>query len=935
MASDQLMKRAYKFVKYWQPRVEAGHIGEKGNAIPFMSDFYDVFGISKSLYGQSFEKIVKIDGRTKYADSLLPHVVVIEMESQGVQLLNNPGVGYDQAFQYAYNAGADSPKFIIACDFENFYISEPDKQLTWETDLQHFVDNLDMFGFLLGYEQREQQAQAIVNAKAAESISEIYRHVVEVGVPARAASLLMTRIVFCFFADDTGIFDKDSFKNYLVTQTAEDGSDTLLKIVDLFNLLNSDHWLGDRGGFPFINGGLFAYDLARETTKQGLRFNASTRRALIRACEMDWSQISPVIFGSMFEGALDPDKRHDLGAHFTSEKNILKVIDSLYMDKLRDEFEAARRQPIKYGVRSRALDALHTRLAGLKFLDPACGSGNFLIIAYREIRRLETKLIDEEIKIEQVKQGKQSWTPDFTTFESNFRVEVSQFYGLEYEAYAVSIARLGLWLMDHLMNMEASKIFGMFYRRIPLHMGANIQQADSLMVDWFDCLTDAASDESREIKPLAVDDLDYILGNPPFLGKSLMNKEQKAGMEFASRGTIKKWRSLDYVAGWYVKTAQAMMQNDRIEAALVSTNSITQGEQATILWPAMFNAGININFAHRTFKWDNNGAAVFVVIIGFSRLPREKRNIFEYPDIKGDPDVIECGTINEYLLPYPPVGLIGRKTQISGLALMNWGSKLTDGQNFLFSLDEKDELIKRYPIAEAWLRPYYSAAAMLSDSPRYALYLYDVPVHEIKKVPPVVERLRKVREMRAASSKPGTRIKADRPTEYDENNVLEGLFLAIPRVNIARRNYLPIEVLESPKMVSDANFELPFNKKVFAILESQMFMAWLRTIGGELKGDLRFSNELVYNTFVFPETTAEQDRILEISTSQILKAREAEKLKGNTLADIYDPNLMGYGVRQAHADNDKIVEGLYGLEDPSDVDRLTCLLDLYRKRNGR
>ncbi|MFD1440796.1 DNA methyltransferase [Lacticaseibacillus hegangensis] len=616
MEKNALLQRALTFQKTWLPLVEKGHVSERQHDREFMADFYEVFGISRSVSRAGYEWRVKIDDSHKRIDSLLPKLLIIEMESQGVKLVDNPSAGYEQAARYAYALDDDhKPKYILACDFEHFYLRDPATKNVWTTTLQDFVKDIDEFSFLIGYEQKMQDVQAVVNAQAAEKISKIYRHILDVGVQPNAASLLMTRIVFCLFADDTNIFERNGVFQKFLKDTAKDGSDLLSNLTVLFRQLNTnDHdWIGKKREFGYINGGLFALDISKFTSDLGLTFNAEVRQALIDASHQDWSKISPVIFGSMFEGALDPEKRHDLGAHFTSEKNILKIVDSLFMNDLRHDFDVARHTSNAGGARTKALNRLHDKIIGLRFLDPACGSGNFLIVAYRELRRLEHEILNALIQ-DQVKGGLQL---SFDYVTTNIKVEVSQFYGLEIQSYAVSIARVGMWLMDHLMNVEASELFGELVRRIPLHAGANIIKADSLTANWFEVFSKHNKDSNT--KALKPSDLDFILGNPPFLGYTLESPDQKSSHEFATK-EVKGYRKLDFASGWFIKSAQAMQENPQIQAALVATNSISQGEQATILWRALFRQGIHISFAHQTFKWDNNGAAVHVVIIGFAKL---------------------------------------------------------------------------------------------------------------------------------------------------------------------------------------------------------------------------------------------------------------------------------------------------------------------------
>lgn len=931
MASDLVLQRAYSFVKEWKVKVETGKVGERQNDREFMADFYEVFGISKSVYRQGFERKLRIDGHEKRIDSLLPHLLIIEMESLGVPLVGVAGEGYEQAFGYAYALGDETPEYILACDFNKFYLKRPENGKVWQTTLDQFVDNIDMFDFLSGYEQQEQERQAVVNAKAAESISTIYRHVIATGIPKNAASLLMTRIVFCLFADDTEIFDQKGLFQKFLEGTKEDGSDLLLNIVDLFNRLNTpdSDWIGDRNGFPYINGGLFAWDIARETSNRGLRFNAETRRALIEASHLDWSVISPVIFGSMFEGALDDEKRHDLGAHFTSEKNILKIVDSLFMNDLNKEFDVARHKPVVAGQRKKALNVLHEKIAHLNFLDPACGSGNFLIIAYRELRRLEHNIIDELIQIDRLKSGK-DYQVDVFTFKDNFKVEVSQFYGIEYQAYACSIARLGMWLMDHLMNLEASDMFGQLYRRIPLHMGANIVQANALQGDWFDILNQAAANPKTEVKRLDPNDLDYILGNPPFIGARKMKKDQKEDIRRVGRD-ITGIGNLDYVAGWLLLATKIMTEHSQIKTAFVATNSISEGVQATILGRELLvKRSLKILFAHQTFSWDNNGAKVFVVIVGFTTDSKDEARLFSYRNLREQEDPRVVDNINQYLVDAPTLIINQETKQISGATTMTVGSSPLDGGYFTFSLEEAKSAIIKDPRTASYFKLFASAVDVINGNYRAILYLHDADIGKVRDIPLIRNRIQEVRSFRLGKDRPQTRKMGEQPMEYAEDRFVHSPLLVIPKVSSSRREYLPIAIMQEDIVLSDKAFQIKDGGgELFALLSSRMHNAWLAYVGGRLKYDFSYTNTLVYNTFVIPNFTDEERHELLLGANEIKAARANHK--GNSLEQLYDPDFMPEDLRKAHKRNDERVDHIYGLNGPTDKERYVRLSKMYKE----
>ncbi|MCV3330481.1 N-6 DNA methylase [Pediococcus pentosaceus] len=932
MNKDLLITRALNFTKEWEPLITNGNTMERQHDREFMGDFYGIFGISKSLYRAGFEYTVK----GKRIDSLLPHELIIEMESQGVSLVSNSNAGYEQALRYAYALPNEiKPKYILACDFENFYLKNPENGQVWTTTLYDLPKNIDMFNFLIGYEQQEQQRQAVVNSKAAESISNIYRHILNVGVQPNAASLLMTRIVFCLFADDTQIFEHNGVFQKFIESSSEDGSDLLLKLSSLFKQLNTptNNWIGGQREFGYINGGLFALDISKFTTDLGLTFDTNVRNALIKASKMDWSKISPVIFGSMFEGALDSEKRHNLGAHFTSEANITKVVDSLFMNDLHKEFDTARHKSNSGGARTKALNALHDKITHLTFLDPACGSGNFLIVAYRELRRLEHDIIDALSK-EQLKEGNMQLSWDFAS--KNIKVEVSQFYGIEIQPYAVSIARVGMWLMDHLMNLEASALFGELVRRIPLHSGANIKQANALTNNWTNIFGQKTKNDDPT-QSLNIDNLDYILGNPPFLGNSIMSDSQKSDLTSVTKPytTSKK---LDFVTGWFFKAAEIMEKNPRIQTAFVSTKSIMQGIQVTPVWQTLFDKfKIKINFVHQTFKWDNNGAEVYVRIIGFSKIHHKINYVFEYPDVSGEPLLVKTPIINQYGLAKPIQIVSAISKPLSPVPKMIRGSRPTDGQNLIFNPIEYSKAIKAEPWLKSYLLEYVDAKSFLhspsSKYPRYLLYLKNAPISLISKSNIVNKRLDKVANYRNSCRKDATKELGKTPISLELDHINFSRKLLIPRHTSENRDYFTVGYLSKEQMPSDATYEIENAEPwLFTMLSSSIHFAWLKTIAGSLEGRYRYSSNLIYNTFIMPRIDEQTKEYLTKYAQLILTCRENYIRKGSTIADLYNPLYMPEDLRKFHERADKYVDSLYGLKNPSNDERVSILFSLYENK---
>lgn len=917
LETAEIQKNAYKFITDHQNDAD-----EKQQAGAWIKDFLGgVFGLPNRKVNAGFEWRVKTKSSQQYIDHLINGELLIEMKSRGKSLEK----AKSQAYNYVMKLkNEDMPKIVMLCDFERIQLYDLDTEKEFSFPVTELVNHLEVFDFLVGKEVKITTPQSPVNKEAAIKLEKLHIKLLELNYPPNATALLMTRIVFCMFAENTQIFETNQFYNYLVNHTSKDGSDLVNKLNDLFIVLNTP--LTERfqseplTDFEYINGGLFKLQIPT-----GMALNSEIRDMLISLTRLDWSEISPIIFGSMFEGAMDPEARHDLGAHFTSETNILKVVDSLFLDELNEEFEHIK--GLKKG-RSSKYRQFHDKIADLTFLDPACGSGNFLIVAYRELRRLEHEVIQRILYEEFLAENNNVAADDtevvqyynpLLSVDEFIKIEVAQFYGIEIQPYATSIARLGLWLMDHLMNLEASSKFGQHIVRLPLHEGAHIIKGDALKLDW------------EDVVPAS--QLNYILGNPPFLGSVVMNKEQKELLVSLAYGN-KQIRKLDFVAGWYIKAAFLMKKNPRILAALVSTNSISQGEQAIALWHFLFEHGISINFAHRTFSWDNKGANVYVIIVGFGLLERSSKYLFEYDDINESPEKRLVKAINEYLLGTSPVFMSKRKTQISNMAMMEKGSQPTDGGNLILSAKERVELLEEYgDRIESFIRPFIGAKELLYNYERYILYLKNLNPKELRKMPKVLERLFKVTEMRGISSKKQTREFASRPAELTEDRAPGTNVLVIPSVSSENREYAPIRYESYPTIPSNAVFQIEYaDVYLFGILQTKMHTVWLQTVGGRLKSDLRYSNTLVYNTFVFPTVSDSEKKTIKNLAQNILDIREKYFQLGNSLADLYDPLVMPYDLRKAHDEMDKAVEVAYnGKEFESDEERAEFLIKLYKK----
>ncbi|MDO9208874.1 MAG: N-6 DNA methylase, partial [Sulfuricurvum sp.] len=740
---------------------------------------------------------------------------------------------------------------------------------------------------------------------AAELMGRLHDKLLENGYEGHELELYLTRLLFCMFAEDTGIFPKNGFREFIDIYTDEDGRNLGSQISYLFQIFDTPNDKRSKNidegvaQFPYINGSVFSEQIRIAS------FDRSMREMLLDACAFDWSLISPAIFGSMFQASMDSTKRGELGAHFTSEKNILKAIKPLFLDELWEEFEKVKKTP-------KQLYAFHDKISRLHFLDPACGSGNFLVIAYREIKLLEFEIL----KITK------SLLP---------LIHIDQFYGFEIEELPSRITQTAMLLIDHQMNLRAAQMFGEPHFNIPIKDSANIFNVNALRVDWKELLNDTH--------------IDYIIGNPPFLGYTLQSKEQKADMELVFKD-VKSGGVMDFVAAWYIKAAQ-FIQGTNGKVALVSTNSITQGEQVGVLWQELFyKYHIKIHFAHRTFKWSNEAkrnAAVFCVIIGFAAHDTKTKRIFEYETPLSEPHEIVVQNINPYLVSGDDFFLQSRRTHIqNNIPPIIKGSQPTDGGNLLLADDEKVEFLLKEPNAEKFIRPLLGAREFLNGDTRWCLWLVDANPSELKQLPLVMERIEAVRKFRLASPKIPTQRQASTPTLFTEIRQPNSSFLLVPSHSSENRHYVPIGFFESNTISTNANLIIP-NATLyhFGILTSKIHNDWMRYTCGRIKSDYRYSNEIVYNNFPFPchpeldsgSQIADQVRNdktkIETLAQAILDART--QFPDSSLADLYNPLTMPPKLLKAHEALDKAVDKLYRKEGfKSDTERVAHLFELNR-----
>lgn len=892
---NEIKSRAIAFSKEW-----AEETSEDAEAKSFWDDFFHVFGISRRRVATFEQRVHKLDNKQGFIDLFWKGVILVEHKSRGKDL--------DKAYQQAkdYFPGLkehELPRYILVSDFARFRLYDLDTNEQVEFALADFIQYIHLFGFIAGYEKRSYKEEDPVNIEAAERMGKLHDRLEEVGYCGHDLEVYLVRLLFCLFADDTGIFERGIFQEYIDQHTKEDGSDLAMHLANIFQVLNTprdqrftnlDEALAQ---FPYVNGKLFEEHLPLAA------FDSQMREMLLEACGLNWSKISPAIFGSMFQAVMDEKERRNLGAHYTSEKNILKLIKPLFLDELHAEFAKAKGNKIK-------LNALHQRLASLRFLDPACGCGNFLIITYRELRLLEIDILRELYGRQQV-----------TAIDAIINIDVDQFYGIEYDEFPARVAEVAMWLMDHQMNQRVSEEFGLYYVRLPLRKSATIIHGNALRTDW------AALTEPGQ-------QLHYILGNPPFVGKQYQKPEQKADMELVFAG-VKGAGVLDYVAAWYIKAAQ-LMQGTQIKAAFVSTNSISQGEQVGILWQELFNRyHIKIHFAHRTFSWNNEArgrAAVHVVIIGFANFDINEKYIYEYEDIKGEPHEIKAKNINPYLVEGIDIVVPKRTKPICNVLQMSYGSMPNDGRNLVFDTQKKNEIILKDSRAEKFIRRFVMGEELINNIERWALWITEDDLLEIRSINPIMEIIKVVKEIRLSSSRKATKDLAQYPYRFGEVRQPQKPYIALPRVSSMRRDYIPIDILSERIIAGDKVYTIEGGSLfLFGNIISMMHIAWMKYTAGRMKSDFSYSNQITYNNYPFPQAVTEvQRQRVESAAQAVLDVRAS--FPGSSLADLYDPLTMPPALVKAHQALDKAVDLCYRPQPfTNELSRIEFLFNLYEQ----
>jgi hypothetical protein len=902
----EIRNNAKAFAKEW---ADAHY--EKGETQSFYNDFFAIFGVNRKRVA-IFEKRVELIDRNKrgFIDLFWPGVLVAEQKSAGRDLLK----AQQQAFDYIEGLPErDQPRFVLTCDFQRFRLIDLENSgRSVSFTLPELHRHVEAFAFILGVQRRSFGTQAAVNIKAAELMGRLHDALEASGYVGHDLERLLVRLLFCLFADDTGIFaEKDDFLFLIEERTAPDGSDTGRWLADLFDTLDTPE---DRRQttldpelkkFPYVNGALFTERLRTPA------FDAKMREMLLDAAKFDWGKVSPAIFGSLFQSVMDADERRKKGAHYTTETNILKVIGPLFLDELKAEL--TRLKARRDGGRGAALQEFQRKLSRLNFLDPACGCGNFLVITYRELRALELEALKEIW-------GGQS----VLDVELLSLVKVKQFYGIEYEEFPAYIAEVAMWMTDHLANSELGMEFGKAFAAIPLKDSATIRHGDALEVDWNDLLP-----HERCFA---------VLGNPPFVGAKFQSEAQRAQVRrIAALGG--SGGTLDYVAAWFIK-AGAYVARGRTRIGFVATNSITQGEQVAQLWPILFDRhGLEIAFAHRTFAWGSDArgkAHVHVVIIGLTHrdFEPETKRLFSYADINGEPTESRHGALTAYLFDARTVAnrhLVVEETTrpISARPALVFGNMPNDDGNLILSPSERVSFLEESPGLAKAVRPLLGARDFIDGDVRYCLWLLDVDPALLQSSEMLLERLRKNRAYRSASSRKGTQKLADYPGLFGEIRHTNAPFVLIPRHSSERRDYVPLGFFQPDNIAHDSCLFMPNASAFdFGMMSSRMHMAWLRHIGGRIKSDVRYSIGLVFNTFPWPDATPSQRQRIEALAQDVLDARA--KWPTASLAALYDPDTMPGNLRAAHAKLDAAVDKLYrAAAFASDRDRVEHLFGLY------
>lgn len=963
LSLNEIRSRALEFSNNWKDETS-----ERAEAQTFWNEFFEVFGLNRRRLASFEESAKRINGNgIGRIDLFWKGMLIAEHKSAGKDLDS----AFTQATDYFHGLkDAELPGYIIVSDFAKIRLYNLEENTQEEFQLSELASKIEMFGFISGYKKHKFEPEDPANIQASVLMGKFHDSLKESGYTGSKLEVFLVRILFVLFADDTLIWEKGLFHDYILNRTNPDGTDLGGQISKFFRVLNtpenqrSVNLDEDLQVLSYINGGLFAENIEQPD------FNSKMRLNLLECCKFDWSVISPAVFGSLFQNVMKEEDRRTFGAHYTEEKNILKTIKPLFLDNLQAELNKIKNLKLAKRQKWERLFAFQQKLASLTFFDPACGCGNFLVISYREIRKLELDVLKN------MYQG--NLETEYLGSEIFSKVNVDQFYGIEIEEFPAKIAETAMWLTDHQMNLELSAVFGYYYARLPLTKSAKIVHENSLRTNWKDVVD--------------VNKLNYILGNPPFVGSRLMNSSQKE--ELTNITNIRGVGNLDYVTAWYFLAAKLLQENPKIEVGFVSTNSISQGEQTGILWGYLFSQGISISFAHQTFKWSSQArgaAAVYCIIVGFKKVTKQdednlflnqdleedqkeankigKKRLFVYENVSGEPLETYVENINGYLVAGENIIISGRSEPVCKVPKMIKGNLALDYGHLIFTNQERGNFILDEPNSAKWFKRFLGGNSIINSDERYCLWLKDISPSELMQLPKVLELVEKVKKSRLAATAISTHRLAETPYFFSSLNNPE-IFLAIPETSSENREYIPFAFFDDNYIPNNTCYTIP-NASLyhFGILTSKMHIAWVKYVCGRLKSDYRYSKDIVYNNFVWPGLDGENagnsnlgngsklisnlDANLNSKTSSKtnlnnLKLKtKIEELAQNildirkefttsTLADLYNPLSMPPSLRNAHNQLDKTVESAYLQAMPSfkiantDSTRMQLLFEMYK-----
>jgi len=921
----EIKQRATDFAQRWEGTEGLRPSSEKGEKQTWWNELFKVYGTDRAAVAIFEDAVSNLKGNASWMDVFFKGKMVGEHKSRGQDL----GAALKQAQDYVQflvgeGRGHDVPRYLVVSDFERIRVYDLLKESGASEPLADFATielpkNIDALMFLAGGIASEPKEEQAIDIRAVELLGDLHDALEDGGYEGHKLEQFLVRCLFCLFADDTDIFESDNFHE-IVKTSKSDGSDLGGYLAQAFTVLNTptvrdgeDDPLRRRkpqpptlfSNLPYVNGDLFAEELGFAT------FDEKMRGALLRCCEFDWSKISPAVFGSLFQCVMEPRARRQVGAHYTSEADIMKVIRSLFLDDLERELEDCGESVV-------LLNRFHDKIASLKFLDPACGCGNFLICAYKQLRRLEHLCLERLAKKRSAKEREKH---GMQIDPQLLRVSPSQFFGIEIGEWAARIAEVALILTER--QEDVSLIHAITFSRLPLKKGATIHVGNALRTDWHSVLP--ASECS------------YVMGNPPFVGAMLMSPEQRQDLVSVSKLIGAEGTGvLDYVAGWYYKAAD-YIKGSSIHCAFVSTNSISQGEQVGLLWDPLISMGVGIHFGYRTFAWESEArgkAHVHVVIVGFGCSAPRVRIIHELDPVSGNWGSTRATNISPYLFEGASVTLRNRSKPLCSVQPMAWGSQPRDGGHLLLDRVERIELIAAEPETEKWIRPFTGAEEFINGGERYCLWLVGMEPSELRSMPKVLARVEAVRLMRQSSKAEATRKLAAKASLFAQIAQPSSAYLIVPSVSSERRRYIPMGFLPATVVASNLTQVVPnADLLLFGNLTSSMHMAWVRQFCGRLKSDYRYSKDIVYNNYPFPQgVTDEQRRLVEDAAQGILDCRERFLSKGSTLADLYDPLTMPPDLVKAHETLDRAVDRCYRKEPfKTDRERVEFLFALYQK----